>query len=331
MIEGKPETGGKRRMWASAANRIVGTAAVIALAFGLWQYKGEKFQPPEKTMESGYIPQSSQENISTPAKTGLRPITYSDDQKFQIFEAAKKAGVKTAFLPTMIDTVSAPYVQTGDNSLTLRYLSVIINESSQKITGGDAKTGETNVQLKNGISAKWIDVSNQAGTSRLLTFQMNGVYISVMVPSGKDVNEQTIQAIAESLQPLDRPSPFNVNDWHAVSKPYFVQGTVVSIDNTSNPAWTSLNLKIERYINSNEPPTLDWRNREFQIGKTASIGFYKLADKGKSNLEPGGKVIVKIAQYSAPMGTISWGSIFNDVYYEQNGKYFNPEGKEFIQ
>lgn len=311
----------KRRMWRMVTGGVAGIAAVIALAFGLWNFNGIGAKQPNTTLEqSNPISPDPFTNVGDGLSIHLGgDLDWWQNQMIKDLSPEGKtvAGFMVSLLQRGIGTT-----EKRSASIDQYFESSQINLKEQ-LEPYDVSSPQV----------KEAYLTNKIEDPKGVTYTFKTILVdSVSTVKLEDTLEIHVNNNSHKINSLT-VKMYNVNDWHAVSKPYFVQGTVVSTDNTSSPAWTYLNLKIERYIDS-EPPPQDgqfWIDGQLQIGKTATIAFYNLADKGKNNLKPGERVIVKIARYTDPAGTIAWGSTFNDVFYEQNRKYNNPEGKEFIQ
>lgn len=89
-------------------------------------------------------------------------------------------------------------LQINNGNQNYKQVAELIKESSQPFSTEGAISAE-NVVVKNGVHAQWIIFAN---SPKILNFQRSGTYISMAAPRGKATGQETIQAIAESLQPL---------------------------------------------------------------------------------------------------------------------------------
>jgi beta-lactamase regulating signal transducer with metallopeptidase domain len=114
--------------------------------------------------------------------------------------------------------------------------------------------------------------------------------------------------------------------WEVISREDRVQGTIIKLDKTSDML-NSITLKAtKRIILPNNPIDYDFS------GKTFNIVFNEdLANAGilKDKLKEGAEIVVTLAQYAIPPdGKVVYGAYLKDIYYFENGKYYDIRGKE---
>lgn len=154
---------------------------------------------PPQTAQPGQPAQGGAAQPEKPkpaAPVKLSPIPYSDADKQLIKQTAKIVEIQTVYLPQQgaqddrMDQVGS----TAEGHLEIRYVKMLVTLSNKKFAAGQAQS-EKPVQLKNG-PATWVTVNGQPS----LHLKQGDMYIAIS--SAKAVSPEEIQAIAETLAPM---------------------------------------------------------------------------------------------------------------------------------
>ncbi|KZE47771.1 hypothetical protein AV540_18555 [Brevibacillus parabrevis] len=161
--------------------------------------------------------QESQTATNQAIPEGFEALTLTDQQKIEIFEAAKKVGVEKVFVPSFVRKgQKLEKIITGDQVM---YFSLLFsNENEETYLKVQESPGEVlldgviieekDTKINNDITAKWISFSNHKdnieGASSGLYFQQDTTFIMISEKVNGKKNEFTKSAeeVATFLKPL---------------------------------------------------------------------------------------------------------------------------------
>ncbi|UUZ84368.1 hypothetical protein LJK88_12070 [Paenibacillus sp. P26] len=151
-----------------------------------------------QTGQTGQSGQTGQGGQSTAPAAGVKltPISYPDVEKQMMTTTAKTSGIKTLYVPQQ-GAYGDSLNQVGSSSgvMTLEYSKMNIQESAMEIKPSGTAEPEKPVKLGVG-EGKWVTVGGQP----TLYLKVGETYVAIN--SAKSVSQEEIQAIAETLKPL---------------------------------------------------------------------------------------------------------------------------------
>ncbi|MBP1156631.1 MULTISPECIES: hypothetical protein [unclassified Paenibacillus] len=182
-----------RYTWKRGAAWVVALFLAASLLTLMACQKGQTMSPGEGQNEN----QGEQPANPPTAKVELVPISYSDADKQMIRNTAKIAGVNPVYVPFK----AAPddkldQVQSAGKIMTVKYNHMAVMQSVEEIRPLASTESEKEVRLSTG-TAKWV----KAGGQTLLYLKQGKTFIAIQ--SAESVSPETIEAIAESLAPLE--------------------------------------------------------------------------------------------------------------------------------
>ena len=135
----------------------------------------------------------------------LQTVTYTADQKKKIQDAASKANIKTAYIPTSLPKDNTfTDVLPAQSLFNIQYNNLVVTESTSQLVPGGAIVNQKDTKLKDGTPARWVSTSttadNKDGASAKLYFKMGDTYISL--GTGKADFDATVEAIADTFKPV---------------------------------------------------------------------------------------------------------------------------------
>lgn len=162
-------------------------------------------------------------------------------------------------------------------------------------------------------------------TIRGITEKTNRVFYTVSV-SG-DTLIQNNWAEMETFEVPKYVDNYSYSkNWEVVSRAYRVQGTISDMDVTDGKLNSLTLLATKRIRLPNHPVDVEF------VGKTLNIVFNEeLANAGrlKNRIKEGAEIVVTFAQYAIqPTGETVDGAYLSDIYYVENGEYFNVYEEE---
>lgn len=130
------------------------------------------------------------------ANVKLTPITYADAEKQMVTTMAKTTGLKTVYLPQQV-TTGDKLNQVGSSGevMTMEFMKMNIQESAKEIKPAGAAESEKPVKLSVG-DGKWVTSGGQPA----LYVKAGDTYVALS--SAKSVSQDEIQAVAETLKPV---------------------------------------------------------------------------------------------------------------------------------
>lgn len=135
-----------------------------------------------------------------PEKQEGEPLSYTDEQKTEILEAAKKAGLEKVYVPTIglgVDDY-LDRVEVGENEVRIVFIRGSITQSSKELKPLHEIETTREVQLADNITGKWIKEKDGV---EFLYFEIEGTYFSIK--SAKDFYPAAYEKAAGSVKVLD--------------------------------------------------------------------------------------------------------------------------------
>ncbi|WP_342476540.1 hypothetical protein NYE24_20535 [Paenibacillus sp. FSL H7-0350] len=181
-----------------------GKVVIIGLLFGaLLAGCSQNENSPSTPSPTPATEQSQNENSTNKAgeeMTEAEPLSYTAEQKNEISEAAKKAGLDKVYIPT-VGLGSDDYmdrVEVKDNQVRIVFIRGSITQSKEELkpTAEIASTKE--VALSKDVSGEWIAKENEVP---YLYFEKDGLYFSMS--SAKTFSQAEYERAAASLEPLE--------------------------------------------------------------------------------------------------------------------------------
>jgi len=161
-------------------------------------------------------------------------------------------------------------------------------------------------------------------TIRAITEKTERVFYTVSV-NGDTLMKNDWTKIESFEVPYYAGDYYYSKNWEQVSRDYRVQGTIVNMD-TIDSKLNSIELEVTKRINLPNNPI----DAEF-TGKTLHIVFNEeLMNAGmfRDEFKKGSEIVVTFAQYAIPPdGKVVDGANLREIYYYENGKYYDIRGK----
>lgn len=146
------------------------------------------------------IQTESAANESDPEKQEGEPLSYTNEQKNEILEAAKKAGLEKVYVPTIglgVDDY-LDRVEVGENEVRIVFIRGSITESSKELKPLNEVESTREVQLADNLKGEWI---KEKGGAEFLYFEIEGTYFSMK--SAKDFYPAAYEKAAGSVKVLN--------------------------------------------------------------------------------------------------------------------------------
>ncbi|ETT49888.1 hypothetical protein MKZ07_16665 [Paenibacillus sp. FSL P4-0338] len=128
------------------------------------------------------------------------PLSYTAEQKNEISEAAKKAGLDKVYIPTVglgVDDY-LDRVEAKDNQVRIVFIRGSITQSKEELKPTKEIASTKKVELSKNVSGEWITQENGA---TYLYFEMDRLHFSM--ESAKDISQADYERAAASLEPLE--------------------------------------------------------------------------------------------------------------------------------
>ncbi|MEK4004278.1 hypothetical protein [Paenibacillus sp. FSL H3-0333] len=131
--------------------------------------------------------------------TEAEPFSYTAEQKNEISEAAKKAGLDKVYIPTVELGVDdfLDRVEAKDNQVRIVFFRGSITQSREELKPTNEIASTKKVVLSKNVSGEWITQENGA---TYLYFEIGGLHFSM--ESARDISQADYERAAASLEPL---------------------------------------------------------------------------------------------------------------------------------
>lgn len=140
------------------------------------------------------------EEKDDPEKRQDELLSYTNEQKKDILTAAKKAGLRKVYVPTLglgVDDY-LHRVEAGEYEVRISFIRGLITESSRELGPLQEIEATREVQLTQAITGKWI---KEKGAQEFLYFEIEGTYFSMK--SAKEIDPEAYEKAVASLIVLE--------------------------------------------------------------------------------------------------------------------------------
>lgn len=181
-----------------------GKVVIIGLVFGaLLAGCSQNENSPSTPSPTPATEQNQNVNSTNNEGEGMaeaEPLSYTAEQKNEIREAAKKAGLDKVYIPTVglgVDDY-LDRVEAKENQVRIVFIRGSITQSKEELKPTNEIASTKKVELSKDVSGEWITEENGA---TYLYFEIDGLHFSMQ--SAKDISQGDYERAAASLEPLE--------------------------------------------------------------------------------------------------------------------------------
>ncbi|EGW41781.1 hypothetical protein [Desulfosporosinus sp. OT] len=222
--------------------------------------------------------------------------------------------------------------KSSDKELSLTF----IDDKGKQLENGVRKADEIKP-----IDNEWLSFRHKLiETTGKITDTQNVTVVFHLKQDGKNV-KGLLTVPAKQFSEISKEPTNEQNDtksngsrdnknWEVVSRADRVQGTITELDMTDDILYSVTLTGIRRIILPNNPIDYDFAGQTFHIVFNEELSK---AGNLKDKLKKGVEIVVTFAQYAIPPngknpGKSIIGAYLSEIYYFENGKYYDIQGKE---